>query len=75
MEVGEKIKKARKAKGLTQEQLGELVGFQSQSPIAQWELGIRIPKLETIVKISRALQINPLELLPDWFIDEVNQCS
>lgn len=74
METGEKIRKARKSKGITQKQLGELTEKNSEA-IAQWETGKRIPKLETIVKISRALKINPMELLPDWFIDEVNQCS
>lgn len=74
MEIGEKIRKARKSKGITQKQLGELTGKKFEA-ISQWETGERIPKLETIVKISCALKINPMELLPDWFIDEVNQCS
>ena len=74
METGEKIRKARKSKGITQKQLGDLVGV-PDSTIRVYESGSIVPKLITIAKFARALKINPMELLPDWFIDEVNQCS
>ena len=38
MEIGEKIRNARLAKGLTQEELGKLVGLQ-KSAIAKYENG------------------------------------
>lgn len=74
METGEKIRKARKSKGLTQKQLGDLVGV-PDSTIRKYESGSIVPKLITIAQFARALKINPMDLLPDWFIDEVNQCS
>lgn len=44
----------------------------SYQTIAQWENGFREPKFVSIVKIAHALEINPMELMPDWFIEEVN---
>ena len=72
METYEKIKQERKRKNITQKQLGDLIGITWQG-IAQWENGLREPKLISILKISRALKINPMQLLPDWFIEEVNK--
>lgn len=71
MDTGEKIKRERKRRRYTQRQLGELLGISYQT-IAQWENGFREPKFVSIVKIAHALEINPMELMPDWFIEEVN---
>lgn len=70
--TGEKIKKARKEKHMTMRELANLVGVSYQM-IGQWESGERNPKLENIVKLSSVLIINPMELLPDWFLDEVSK--
>lgn len=72
MYVGIKIKNARKSKNLSQKQLGELIGTSYQN-IAQWENGFREPKLESIFIVADALKMNPFELLPDWFIERVNE--
>lgn len=72
MKVGEKIKKARKENCLTMREMANLVGVSYQM-ICQWESGERNPKLENIVKMSSVFKINPMELLPDWFIEEVNR--
>ena len=53
--VGCRIKAARKAKKLTQEELGRKIGVSFQA-IAQWETGRRNPKYETLLKISNALE-------------------
>ena len=57
MSVGNKIQEARKAKKLTQAQLGKLIGV-SGSMIGQYENGLRNPKFETISKISKALEVS-----------------
>ena len=63
MEIGQKIKEARLAKGLTQQELGDLVGVQ-KSAIAKYENGRVINiKRSTMQKIASALNIRPSELL------------
>ena len=63
MKIGEKIKIARKKKGLTQEDLGKLVGVQ-KSAIAKYENGRIVNiKRSTIQKIASALNIRPSELI------------
>ena len=63
MEIGEKIKIARKKKGMTQEDLGKLVGVQ-KSAIAKYESGRVVNiKRSTLQKIASALNIRPSELI------------
>jgi len=63
--IGEKIKTARIAKGLTQEQLGELLGLQ-KSAVAKYENGRVVNiKRSTLQKISEVLGIKPSELISD----------
>lgn len=63
MSIGDKIRKARIAKGMTQEALGVMVGVQ-KSAIAKYENG-RIVNIKrgTIQKIASALNIRPSELI------------
>ena len=53
--IGEAIKKARKAKHLTQEQLGELVGVQ-KSQIAKIENSTTDARFSTILRVFDALK-------------------
>ncbi len=59
--IGEKIKKYRKEKGLTQKKLGELCGI-NEANIRKYELGKANPKIETIEKIAKALETTADEL-------------
>ena len=52
--LGEMIKKARKERHLTQEQLGELVGVQ-KAQISKIENHLTDARFETILKVFRAL--------------------
>jgi HTH-type transcriptional regulator/antitoxin HipB len=52
--LGEAVKKARKSKNLTQEQLGELVGGQ-KAQISKIENSTKNARLDTILKIFDAL--------------------
>lgn len=66
MEIGQKIKKARLERGLTQQELGDIVGVQ-KSAIAKYENGRVVNiKRSTLQKITKALNIRPSELL---FVD------
>lgn len=63
MNIGEKIKAARLAKGMTQEELGQLLGVQ-KSAVAKYENGRVVNiKRSTLKKISDVLNIRPAELI------------
>lgn len=65
MEIGQKIKKARLERGLTQQELGGIVGVQ-KSAIAKYENGRVVNiKRSTLQKIAKALNIRPSELIFD----------
>lgn len=65
MNIGAKIKTARLAKGLTQEELGNILGVQ-KSAIAKYESGRVVNiKRTTLKKISDVLSIPPFELIFD----------
>lgn len=65
MTIGEKIKKFRLEKEMTQKELGEKSGL-ADSAIRRYELGGANPKFETIIKIAKALDVDFLELLDDY---------
>jgi len=63
--IGEKIKMARIAKGYTQEELGNLIGVQ-KSAVAKYENGRVVNiKRSVLAKISKVLEIAPVELVSD----------
>lgn len=60
--IGKLIKELRKEKGLTQEQLGEMIGVSFKS-VSKWERGITIPDIGNINELSKILGISSDELL------------
>ena len=56
------IAQARRARGWTQAQLAEAIG-KTSSQIANWELGIRRPKLDALNAIAEALEIDLKDLI------------
>ena len=83
--VGYKIKVARECKGLTQEQLAEIVNL-SPMHISVLERGYKAPKLETLVLIANSLNVSADYLLsdvvssssktvPSAFVELINQLS
>ena len=63
MEIGQKIKEARIAKGLTQGELGNLVGLQ-KSAIAKYENGRVVNiKRSTLQKLASALGLRGSDLI------------
>lgn len=57
MELHERIAVVRKAKGLTQEQLGELVDVSRQA-VSKWESGQAVPDVQTVIRLCRALDVS-----------------
>ena len=63
MDIGQKIKEARLTKGLTQEQLGNLVGVQ-KSAIAKYENGRVVNiKRSTLHKLGKVLGLRGSDLI------------
>lgn len=60
--IGDIIRKHRKSKKLTQEELGNQL-FVSKQAISKWETGRSLPDLETTQKLIGILEINPHEIL------------
>ena len=56
MTTGDKIKKIRNYRGLTQKQLGELSGIHEVA-IRKYELNKVMPKQEQLLKIANALNV------------------
>ena len=59
--LGKRIADLRRARGLTAEQLGKLVGVSSFA-ISKWENGHTVPRMRLIPKIARALGVRVEEL-------------
>lgn len=66
-ELGEKIKRVRKKRGLTQEQLAELIDISSRN-LSNIELGQNFPKAETLERILKSLDITTEELFANEHI-------
>lgn len=63
MEIGQKIKEARLSKGLTQEELGNMIGLQ-KSAIAKYENGRVVNiKRSTLQKLANALDLRGSDLI------------
>ena len=69
MAIGQRIKFFRKRKGMTQKQLGELLGFKGRTSdvrMAQYESEARIPKHDLVVMMADYLGVAPQALtVPD----------
>lgn len=62
-QLGRKLQKVRKEKGLTQEKLAEKVGA-STTWIGYIETGYKRPNLKMIYKIARALDVKVKDVFP-----------
>lgn len=72
--VGQRIKDAREAKNLTQEELAALVNL-SSTHVSMIERGLKVTKLDTFVAIANALDVSADELLVDVVAQSVTGVS
>ena len=70
MTIGEKIQYYRKQKGLSQEELGQLLTVSRQT-VSQWETGQTSPTVDNLVRLKEVLGISVDELLSSG--DEVQE--
>ena len=61
---GKKLKELRIEQGLSQQKLGEILGFCNQT-LSFWENGSREPDLDTLLQISHYFEVSLEELLED----------
>lgn len=64
MSIGEKIKELRLEKGLSQLNLGKLIGV-SQKAVDYWERNVNEPKASYIISIVKAFDISFDEFFSD----------
>lgn len=62
MEFNEKLQNLRKEKGLTQEELAEIL-FVSRTAVSKWESGRGYPSIESLKDISRFFQVSIDDML------------
>ena len=70
MSVGDRIKRVRNFRGLTQRELGIRAGFDERTAdvrINQYEAGLRKPKEEILTRIADALEVNYRSLYEPTF--------
>lgn len=64
--IGQKIRQLRLEKGLTQKQLGDMCGI-ADSNIRKYETGRQKPKIETLWKIAKALDVKTAQFSFDGY--------
>jgi len=67
MNFGNKLRKLREEKGLTQQQLARKLGYKTNSYISDVESGHFVPSREKLKKITKALGV-PFKVLDDMLL-------
>jgi len=62
MTIDRKIVELRTSKGLSQEQLAEILGVSRQS-VSKWEMGQMLPQIDKVVQLSEFFNVSTDELL------------
>ena len=57
MTIGEKIARARRARGFTQEELADRLGVSRQA-VSKWESDAALPETDKLVRLCRLLQVS-----------------
>lgn len=70
VEFGEKLKRAREEKGMTQQTLSEHL-YVTRQAVSRWECGARYPDLLTAKRLSEVLEVSLDELLSG---EEMKKC-
>lgn len=60
---GENMKHCRQRAGISQEELGFRASLH-RTEVGQLERGVRMPRLDTLLKLAGSLGVSPCELLP-----------
>lgn len=76
MEFNEKLRKLRKEKGLSQEELADIIGVSRQA-LSKWESGSSYPEMEKLIALSGLFGVTIDSLVKDSDLkkDEENEAS
>jgi transcriptional regulator with XRE-family HTH domain len=66
--LGKKLRRLRKANGLTQQDLADILEL-SKSVVCNYELGSRIPKLSTLIKVAELFDCSV-----DYLLGRTDNC-
>lgn len=69
--LGNRIKQLRKEKGLSQQQLADMIGYKVGT-ISKYEQGDRTPPYSVLLLLAQALECN-VTVLADTSIEEINE--
>ena len=72
MILGERIKRIRTFRRLTQRELGLKLGYEERNAdvrVAQYESGYRVPKKDTLMEIARILNVNYINFIIFQFVN------
>ena len=69
MSFNEALKKARKAKGLTQDDVAQALGAKNTT-VSNWENGVSRPDVDTLVSLCRLYGISPNDIL-EYYNDDL----
>ncbi len=61
MTFGENVKRIRKMRGYSQQELAEMVGFETRGAISKVEKGVVDPSQSMVKKLAEALKVSPTE--------------
>ena len=70
--IGKFIKKLREDKGLTQEQLAEIIPISRQA-VSKWERGLAIPDSSVLIRLSEIFSVTINEILSGQKITKTNE--
>ena len=74
MSLSSRIKERRESLGMTQLQLGKIIGV-TKAAVGNYETGVHLPKADMIPKISVALKCDPNYLFQDEMKQLKTACS
>ena len=66
---------ARKAAGLTQQQVAHILGYKSTAQISRWEKGLRLPNTVDLLKLSVIYHRLANDLLFDLYLSCKNEIN
>ena len=64
MTIDQKILQLRTSKGISQEELAEMLGVSRQS-VSKWEMGQALPQIDKVLQLSEIFSVSTDELLHD----------
>lgn len=70
MTFGERLRKCRKEKNLTQRELGKIIGVKNNS-VSNWEKDQNLPSASNVFALTRALGVTLEDLTGHWTMNDI----